>query len=86
MMSNNTCPSDLNIVLKFPRLPDAQKWTLVSSGVGGAKQMSCLYHYQRDVNTSNEGKCLVEFFFHPPSARYRLQFHRICMKTGPKCI
>ena len=30
-----------------------------------------LYHYQRDVNTPNEGKCLVEFFSRPPSAGYR---------------
>jgi len=45
-----------------------------------------LYHYQRDVNTPNEGKCLVEFFSRPPSAGYRLQFRRICMKTGPKYL
>jgi len=25
-----------------------------------------LYHCQRDVNTPNEGKCLVEFFSRPP--------------------
>ena len=41
-----------------------------------------LYHYQRDVNTPNEGKCLVEFFSRPPSAGYWLQFRRICMKPG----
>ena len=29
-----------------------------------------LYHYRRDVNTPNEGKCLVEFFSRPPSAGY----------------
>ena len=45
-----------------------------------------LYHYRSDVNTPNEGKCLVEFFSRPPSAGYRLQFRRICMKTGPKCL
>ena len=45
-----------------------------------------LYHYQRDVNTPNEGKRLVEFFSRPPSADYRLQFRRICMKTGPEYL
>ena len=45
-----------------------------------------LYHCQRDVNTPNEGKCLVEFFSRPPSASYRPQFHRICMKTGPEYL
>ena len=24
-MSNNTCPSELNIILKFPRLPEGPK-------------------------------------------------------------
>ena len=45
-----------------------------------------LYHYQREGNTSNEGKCLVEFFSRPPSAGYRLQFRRIRMKTRPECL
>ena len=45
-----------------------------------------LYHYQRYVNTPNEGKCLVEFFSRPPSAGYRLQFRRICMKPGPEYL
>ena len=45
-----------------------------------------LYHCRRDVNTPNEGKCLVEFFSRPPSAGYRLQFRRICMKTGPEYL
>ena len=51
-----------------------------SSGLYG------LYHCQRDVNTPNEGKCLVEFFSRPPSAGYRPQFRRICMKTEPKSL
>jgi len=45
-----------------------------------------LYYYQMDVNTSNERKCLVEFFSRPPSAGYRLQFRRICIKTGPEYL
>jgi len=45
-----------------------------------------LYHYRRDVNTPNEGKSLLEFFSRPPSAGYRLQFHRICMKPGPEYL
>ena len=45
-----------------------------------------LYHYQRDVNTSNEGKCLVEFSSRPPSAGYRLQFRRIRMKPEPEYL
>ena len=44
------------------------------------------YHYQRGVNTPNEGKCLVEFLSRPPSAGYRPQFCRICMKTGPEYL
>jgi len=39
--------------------------------------LDVLYHYQRDVDTPNEGKCVVEFFSRPPSAGYRLQFRRI---------
>jgi len=45
-----------------------------------------LYHCQRDVNTPNEGKCLVKFFSRPPSAGYRLPFRRIWMKTGPEFL
>ena len=45
-----------------------------------------LYHCRREGNTSNEGKCLVEFFSCPPSAGHRLQFRRICMKTGPEYL
>jgi len=29
---------------------------------------------------------LIEFFSRPPSAGYRLQFRRICMKTGPEYL
>ena len=51
-----------------------------SDGLDGLK------HCRREVNISNEGKCLVEFFSRPPSAGYRLQFRRICMKTGPEYL
>ena len=53
--------------------------TYLSSRSGG---LDGLYHCRREENTSNEGKCLVEFFSRPPSAGYRLQFCQICMKTG----
>jgi hypothetical protein len=53
--------------------------TQLSNRSGG---LDVIYHYQRDVNTPNEGRCLVEFFSRPPSAGRRLQFCRICMKTG----
>jgi len=52
--------------------------TQLSNRSGG---LDVIYHYQRDVNTPNEGRCLVEFFSRPPSAGRRLQFCRICMKT-----
>ena len=45
-----------------------------------------LNHCRRNVNTPNEGKCLVEFFSRPPSAGYWLQFRRICMKPGPEYL
>ena len=48
--------------------------------------LDALYHYRMDVNTPNEGKCLVEFFSRPPSAGYRLQFRRIRMKSGPEYL
>ena len=51
-----------------------------------SNRLDGLYHYQRDVKTSNEGRCLVEFFSRPPSAGYRLQFRRICMKTKPEYL
>ena len=57
--------------------------TWLSNRSGG---LDGLYHYRRDVNTPNEGKCLVEFLSRPPSAGYRPQFCRICMKTGPEYL
>jgi len=57
--------------------------THLSNRSGG---LDGLYHCGREVNTPNEGKCLVEFFSRPPSASYRLQFRRICMKTEPEYL
>ena len=60
------------------RAEHAEYMIMLSNRSGG---LDGLYHCQRDVNTSNEGKCLVEFSSRPPSAGNRLQFRRICMKT-----
>jgi len=65
------------------RAEHTDHFTHLSNRSGG---LYGLYHYRRDVNTPNEGKCLVEFFSRPPSAGYRLQFRRICMKTGPEYL
>ena len=56
------------------RADHTEYMTYLSNRSGG---LDGLYHYQMDVNTPNEGKCLVEFFSRPPSAGYRLQFRRI---------
>ena len=56
---------------------------MLSNRSGG---LDGLYHYQKDVNTPNEGKCLVEFCSRPPSAGNRLQFRRIRMKPGPEYL
>ena len=65
------------------RAEHTDKEIMLSNRSGG---LDGLYHYQREVNTSNEGKCLVEFFCCPPSAGYRLQFRRIRMKTEPEYL
>ena len=65
------------------RAEHAEYMIMLSNRSGG---MDGLYHCQSYVNTSNEGKCLVEFFSRPPSAGYRLQFRRICMKPGPEYL
>merc|ERR1711865_1178089 len=57
--------------------------TMLSNRVGG---LDGLYHYRREGNTPNKGKCLVEFFSRPPSAGYWLQFRRICMKPRPEYL
>ena len=65
-----------------------------SSGLNGA--LNCarrrpggldgLYHQQTDKNEHKLESCRVEFFSRPPSARRRLRFRRICMKTGLELI
>ena len=45
-----------------------------------------LYHYQTEGNEHKLWSCLVEFFSCPPSARRRLRFRRLWMKTGLELI
>ena len=65
------------------RAEHTEYMTMLSNRSGG---LDGLYHYRRDVNTSNEGKCLVKFFSRPPSVGYRPQFRHIWMKPGPEYL
>jgi len=71
-------------VAEWPNRADHTEYMIQLSNRSGG--LYGLYHYQKDVKTPNEGKCYVEFFSRPPSAGYRLQFRRICMKTGSEYL